>query len=98
LTGLLRKSLQPAASAATLSELSTEAVRATMMTEARKGVCAAMFGDIGVAISGGGASSSRLLCEPACDAGGVDGTTPMFSARSSLRISFVASMPSMTGS
>jgi len=37
-TGFVRKSLQPAASAATRSVCNDEAVRATMMTEERKGV------------------------------------------------------------
>jgi hypothetical protein len=37
-TGFVKKSLQPAASAATLSDCSDDAVNATMMTEERKGL------------------------------------------------------------
>jgi len=37
-TGFVRKSLQPAASAATLSDCNDDAVKATMMTEERKGL------------------------------------------------------------
>ena len=37
-TGFVRKSLQPAPSAATLSDCNDDAVKATIMTEERKGV------------------------------------------------------------
>jgi hypothetical protein len=37
-TGFVRKSLHPAASAATLSDCNDDAVKATMMTDERKGL------------------------------------------------------------
>jgi len=37
-TGLVKKSLHPAASAATLSDCNDDAVKATIMTEERKGL------------------------------------------------------------
>lgn len=82
-TGFVKKSLHPAAKAETLSLCKEEAVRATMMTEDRNG-------DDGTGLS----VASSLLTSPA----GVEGKIPMLLFFSSFRISFVASIPSITGS
>lgn len=84
-TGLVRKSLHPAANAATRSVCSDDAVRATMMTAERKG-------------EGGGTDESPISIALGWSPDGVLGNTPMLLLRSSLRISLVASIPSMTGS
>jgi hypothetical protein len=84
-TGFVKKSLHPAANATTRSDCNDEAVRATMMTEERKG-------------DGGAASLTSRIRGIGCSAIGVEGNTPMLFIFSSFRISLVASIPSMTGS
>lgn len=85
-TGLVRKSLHPAARAFTRSLCRDEAVRATMMTDD-------LNGD-----GGTGAFSAAAEEDRGCSVAGVEGKTPMLLFLSSLRISFVASIPSITGS
>ena len=91
-TGLVRKSLQPAASAATRSLWREDAVRATMMTDERyEGVVA----ERAVSEVEVDADASDGVCWPSdC---GVDGKPPTPLVFSSFRISFVAWIPSMTG-
>ncbi|RUS25390.1 hypothetical protein BC938DRAFT_472241 [Jimgerdemannia flammicorona] len=108
LTGLVRKSLQPAARAACLSLSSEDAVSATMITGERKGDCGiagfgatvgkgfeGSTGEVGVVGVGGFESG---LARAAAMELGVDGKTPIFCIRSRRRISLVAAMPSMMGS
>lgn len=87
-TGFVRKSLQPAASAATRSACSEEAVRATMITGMLR------RGEFGV--------PSGLLLEldagePISEVGVVTSMLTLF-CRSISRISLVASIPLFTGS
>ena len=84
-TGFVRKSLQPAAKAFTRSWWKDEAVRATIMTDDRKGVPGATKSAIGL----------RVLCESKL---GVDGKNPILLFFSEVLMSLVASMPSITGS
>ena len=87
-TGLVKKSLHPAASAATRSLGNEEAVRATMITEER-------YGEATERVSDAAETSEGVLCPSVV---GVSEGKPdeelVFSRR---RISFVASIPSMIG-
>lgn len=85
-TGLVKKSLQPAAKATSRSTSSEEAVRATMMTETLCGVIRVLLG----------ATNSGGVLPPM--AGGVFAKALMLTARSASLISLVASIPSLTGS
>jgi hypothetical protein len=84
-TGFVKKSLQPAANALTRSWWNDEAVRATMMTDDRRGVPDAATSATGL----------RVLWESKL---GVDGKNPILLFFSDVLISLVASIPSITGS
>ena len=97
-TGLVRKSLHPAASAFTRSACSDEAVRATMMTGmANCGEVGLESGNVEEAEEAAEVEASSGKVEFG-DAAGVVMNVPMLLSRSIARISLVASIPSLTGS
>ena len=93
-TGLVMKSLHPAANAANLSDCNDEAVRATMMTGREYGDMIGLGVMLRVEVDLGG----LLNMAPSSVVGVTCWKPAMLLARSISRISSVASMPLFTGS